>query len=151
MAVGAVGTSLNTERTLLIRRHVTAHPCRVNTLHSNDYSLFLSHTQTHTNLAVTLSLSLVHRRTHGYTDALHTKQSCFSFFITCTASLWHFLTVSSPANRAAATVSGLDFRLPYAVFKNLSNLYQSSHILLIGVQLNEPFVCGSLCTSDSQC
>lgn len=87
MAVGAVGTSLNTERTLLIRRHVTAHPCRVNTLHSNDYSLFLPHTQTHTNLAVTLSLSLIHRRTHGYTDVLHTKQSCFSFFVTCTVPL----------------------------------------------------------------
>lgn len=59
MAVGAVGTSLNTERTLLIRRHVTAHPCRVNTLHGNDYSPFLYHThmQTHTSHSHACSLS----------------------------------------------------------------------------------------------
>lgn len=46
MAVGAVGTSLTTERTLLIRRHVTAHPCRVNTLHVNDCTLSLTHKHT---------------------------------------------------------------------------------------------------------
>lgn len=58
MAVGAVGTSLTTERTLLIRRHVTAHPCRVNTLHCYDYTLFLSHTHKHTQILQLCMLSV---------------------------------------------------------------------------------------------
>lgn len=58
MAVGAVGTSLATERTLLIRRHVSAHPCRVNTLHGNDYTQFLSHTHTNTHKSHSHACSL---------------------------------------------------------------------------------------------
>lgn len=46
MAVGAVGTVTTTERTLLIRQHVTAHPCRVNTLHGK---IILGFCLTHTN------------------------------------------------------------------------------------------------------
>lgn len=57
MAVGAVGTILTTERTLLIRRHVTAHPCRVNTLHGNDWTLFLSLTHKHTQISQLCLLS----------------------------------------------------------------------------------------------
>lgn len=58
MAVGAVGTSLTTERTLLIRRRVTAHPCRVNTLHGSDYTQFLSLTRTNTQISQSRLLSL---------------------------------------------------------------------------------------------
>lgn len=35
MAVEALESSLAAVRTLIIRRHVTAHPCRINTLHSS--------------------------------------------------------------------------------------------------------------------
>lgn len=78
MAVGAVGTSLNTERTLLIRRHVTAHPWRVNTLHSNDYSLF--HTHTHTHKSCCYTRSLLYMNIHTDIQMSYTQNSDFFFF-----------------------------------------------------------------------